>query len=130
MYIYISQFSLWCVKEQRHCRWVFVYTCTCVYVLEQNVALWMGHSGKEAPQNFFSSSLYSRKKNVKLLDSAHPNKIPLSTWNFSSKSATHEIWVNLGKESYFMFLSWVFLIIIACVFPFTLSLVRHPSLLP
>lgn len=90
----------------------------------------MGHSGKEMSYFFFSQFPCVVEQNVKLLDSVHPNKIPYSLssmWNFSSKLATNETWVDIVEESYFMFFSWVFLIIIACILPFTLSFIRHPS---
>lgn len=63
---------------------VFICACACVYVLKQNVALWMWHHWKEVSHFFSSISLHSRTK-CKLFDLTHPNKIPLSPWNSSSK---------------------------------------------
>lgn len=90
----------------------------------------MGHSGKEGWHIFFSMSLCRRTKRQPL--SFSPSKpapcSPLSAWSSSSKRATCEAEVCLREATLLhICFSWVFLVTLASVFPFALSLVRNPS---
>lgn len=79
---------------------------------------------------FFSQYPCVVEQNGNLFHSVHPNR-------FHAPHCQHEAPLQneqqvkhrctYGKPSYFIFFSWVFLVTIACVFPFALSLVRNPS---